>query len=115
MNLYNLINFCMYFFVGIIFIVIGIYTYKMKKPCGFWSGETPPKNEDVYNVKEYNNKHGIMWIIYGVSVFIASVPMYFKTNGDVVIYVVVVVGGIVPMIIYHNYLYKKYVHKNKNN
>lgn len=46
-------------------IVIGIVQYRSKKPVGFWSGEKPPEKEQITDMKAYNQKHGIMWILFG--------------------------------------------------
>lgn len=39
-------------------IIIGIVQYRSKDPVGFWSGEKPPKREQITDVRAYNRKHG---------------------------------------------------------
>ncbi len=47
-------------------IIIGIVQYRSKEPVGFWSGKKPPGKEQITDVKAYNRKHGLMWILFGV-------------------------------------------------
>ena len=50
--------------IGPIFI-LGVVQFRSKDPVGFWAGKKPPRKEQITNVKSYNRKHGIMWILYG--------------------------------------------------
>lgn len=94
-------------------IMIGIAQIKSKNPVGFWSGKEPPAKEQVTDVTAYNKKHGIMWILYGigelVSFFVGA--LFGEGLGSAVVMSAEVVGGLILMILYHNYLDKKYVGK----
>lgn len=94
-------------------IMIGIAQIKSKNPVGFWSGKEPPAKEQVTDVPAYNKKHGIMWILYGIGVpvsFFVGAP-FGEGLGSAVAMSAEVVGGLILMIWYHNYLDKKYVRK----
>ena len=91
-------------------IVIGIFQMKSKEPVGFWTGVKPPARDKVSDVTAYNKKHGIMWIAYGAGI----IPLFFlgMVFGEIVALCAVgaeIIGGLVVMICYHNYLEKKYV------
>ena len=54
-------------------IIIGIVQYRSKDPVGFWSGKKPPEKEQITDVKAYNRKHGLMWILLGVGFILCFV------------------------------------------
>lgn len=91
-------------------IIIGIFQMKSKEPVGFWTGVKPPTRERVSDVAAYNKKHGIMWTLYGACI----IPAFFlgMIFGEIVAICAMgieIIGGLVVMIWYHNYLNKKYV------
>lgn len=104
-------GFVIYAFVAIFMMGIGIVQLKSKKPVAFYSGEKPPRAEDVTDVNAWNKKHGLMWIVYGIVIVLS----YFAGMliGDSVWAVIPMVGGmVVPlpfMIWYHNRLRKEYL------
>ena len=62
-----------YAYVSLIFIAIGITQYKSKKPVGFYTGETPPKQDELTDVPAWNRAHGRMWIGYGIAIPVSFV------------------------------------------
>lgn len=58
--------FVIYVFVALIIMTIGIVQLKSKTPVAFYSGEKPPRAEEVTDVKVWNRKHGMMWLIYRI-------------------------------------------------
>ena len=62
-----------YTYVSVILIGIGIMQYKSQKPVGFYTGETPPKAEQLTDVSAWNRKHGAMWIGYGIAIPVSFV------------------------------------------
>ena len=52
---------------------IGLVQIKSKKPVAFYSGEKPPLEEKVKDIENWNKKHGIMWILYGIAIVIGIV------------------------------------------
>lgn len=94
-------------------IILGIVQFRSKEPVGFWSGKEPPKREQVTDVKAYNRKHGIMWIVYGLGFFPGFVPMIIWDEKLALIAVAWIliecIGGIFAMIAYHNKLNRRYL------
>lgn len=65
MNIENIFCFVIYVIVAAIMVGIGIVQLKSKKPVGFYSGEKPPRPEELSDVEAWNKQHGMMWLIYG--------------------------------------------------
>ncbi|NBJ94981.1 hypothetical protein [Parablautia muri] len=90
-------------------IIIGIVQYRSKEPVGFWSGKKPPQKEQITDVKAYNRKHGIMWILLGVGVILCFVcGLAFGELMAGYLCMVEVAGGILAMIAYHKKLERMY-------
>ena len=88
-------------FTSLILLGIGVWQWNSKTPVGFWTGETPPKPEEITNVRAYNRIHGGMWCLYGigipVSVFLGNIAL-----------IVVILGGIIVLIAVHKAAEQKY-------
>ena len=54
--------------VAMIMLGIGVSQLKSKEPVGFYTGEKPPKVDQLSDVNSWNKKHGVMWIIYGICI-----------------------------------------------
>lgn len=93
-------------------IMIGIVQYRSKDPVGFWSGKKPPKKEQITDVKAYNQKHGLMWILLGVG-FILCFVCGLLFGGMIAGYLCMIemIGGILAMIAYHQKLDHMYCKK----
>ena len=96
-------------------IIIGIVQYRSKEPVGFWSGKKPPEKEQITDVKAYNRKHGLMWILLGVG-FILCFVCGLLFGGIIAGYLcmIEVIGGIFAMIVYHEKLDRTYYKKEGN-
>lgn len=101
-----------YLFVAVIMLGIGISQYRSTKPVGFYSGEKPPLECELTNVKAWNKKHGKMWICYGAIIivsYLVGVPFLIVDN---VWCVLPMCGGIIVpiplMIRYHHKLIREY-------
>lgn len=93
-------------------IILGIVQYRSKEPVGFWSGKKPPEREQITDVRAYNRKHGLMWILYGVGFivcFVCGLPFGGLTAGYLCM--IEAMGGILAMIAYHNKLNRMYYRK----
>lgn len=90
-------------------IMIGIVQYGSKDPVGFWTGKKPPEKEQITDVRAYNRKHGLMWIIFGIG-FIACFLCGLAFGGLAAGYLCMaeVLGGIAAMAAYHNKLDRMY-------
>jgi len=110
MSAENMIGFFIFLFVAFIMIAIGISQVKSNTPVGFYSGEKPPREEELINVHEWNVKHGMMWISYGIIMLVG----YFigALIGDSIWSAIPMCGGVVLPIIgmvwYHHKLIKMY-------
>lgn len=98
-------------FTALIMIVIGISQIKNKNPVAFYTGEKPPKKEDLSDVSLWNKKHGMMWILYGV-IMIGSYILSMVFPDKFIVFVIILIailGGIGVMVFYHHYLMIKYL------
>ena len=90
-------------------VIIGIVQFNSKNPVGFWSGKEPPKKEQIIDVRGYNRRHGIMWILYGaglIGCFVCGQPF-----GELIaayLCMMEAIGGIFVMAAYHNKLNRMY-------
>ena len=93
-------------------IIIGIVQYRSKEPVGFWSGKKPPQKEQITDVKAYNQKHGLMWILLGVGFILCFVcGLFFGGMVAGYLCMIEVIGGIFAMIAYHEKLDRMYYKK----
>lgn len=100
--------------VAIIMITIGVVQYTKKDiPVGFYNVIDPPKKEEISNIEEWNKKHGIIWIVYGICIelgYLLSLIMPIE-----ILEIIFSMGGVILplpfMILRHNYLVKKYQRK----
>lgn len=52
-----------------IMIIIGLCQVRNKeKPVGFYNVIDPPKKEKISDIIQWNKKHGIIWIVYGICI-----------------------------------------------
>ena len=79
--------------VAMIFVILGIYQYRAKDPVTINTGETPPKAEDLIDVKLWNQKHGRNFIILGIMLwctFVVGGYVLSKINGVIAIIIIIV-------------------------
>lgn len=94
--------------VSAFMIGIGISNLRSKVPVSFYSGEKSPKG--ITDVKAWNKKHGMMWILYGVIILLAYVGVFLVGDSPLAL-IPCFSGLILPvifMIMYHNKLVKQY-------
>ncbi|MBR1744117.1 MAG: hypothetical protein IJ733_20100 [Lachnospiraceae bacterium] len=88
---------------------IGISQVRSEKPVGFYSGEKPPEAEQLKDVKTWNRKHGIMWILYGVVITIGGIVGVIV--GDSLLFALIeclsLLVPVIFMIFYHKKLVKQ--------
>ena len=100
--------------IALIMIGIGMSQLKSRKPVGFYTGVKPPEEKELRDVKIWNRKHGIMWILYGCAIIGGGlvrmiVSMFGGDNVFLTIAeLVVVIGGIFVMMWYHTRLERLY-------
>lgn len=94
-------------------IGIGIFQLRSKKPATFYTGEKGPKPEELSDMKAWNRKHGMMWIIYGIIILLGCVSFFFvsgtawKLLGGLGVFLL----PLPFMVWYHHSLMKKYIIK----
>ena len=96
--------------VSMIMIGIGISQLKSIEPVGFYSGEKPPKEDEITDVQAWNRKHGIMWLLYGI-VIMVSWFLGFIIGNSIFCLIPFCGGIVVPVVImiwYHNKLTRLY-------
>lgn len=95
--------------ISIFLLSVGILQINKEKPVGFF-GENPPQDEILSDMKTWNRMHGIMWIVYGVTIFVSFTVCAFVGNiFSSIIFVCVSVGALPIMSLYHSHLEKKYI------
>ena len=100
------------FFCTLPLFLFGIVQIKSDRPVVFWAGKEPPKKEQVTDVRAYNKKHGLMWILYGVGFDVCFfVGIFFGGEIAAVLAGAECLGGLLLMILCHNKLEEKYVKK----
>ena len=108
----NIMIYCIVMGICAMFMFgIGLVQIKSKKPVAFYSGEKPTLEEKVKDIENWNKKHGIMWILYGIAIVIGIVGGLIV--GDSPLLVVIYCGSlllpIVIMMLYHKKLVKDYI------
>ncbi|MBQ1172833.1 MAG: hypothetical protein IIX48_09600 [Lachnospiraceae bacterium] len=116
MNAENIFGFVIYLLVVAFMAGIGISQLKSKSPVGFYSGEKPPREDELSDVKAWNKKHGLMWLFYSVIIMVSYGIGVMV--GDTVWCVIPMCGGIIIpipiMIWYHHKLMKTYLLRSKD-
>lgn len=97
--------------VALIMISIGIFQFTKKDvPVGFYNMTEPPKKEEITDIIQWNKKHGIIWIFYGICMELCF-WLAFIIPAEVLKVVFLIGGIIIPlpfMVIRHRQLVKKY-------
>lgn len=111
MHAEDIISLMFNFITAFIMIGIGISQIKSINPVGFYTGQKPPKEKQLTDVKEWNKKHGIMWIIYGFAIMSSFFVGIFVGDSfySAMTMMGVVFGGLLFMIWYHGRLKNKYL------
>lgn len=110
-------GFIIYLLVAVVMFGIGIYQIKSKNPVGFYSGEKPPKKEDLTDVSAWNKYHGFMWITYGIIIIVCYLIgegiMIAEKANETLWCLIPMMGGVIipiPIMIYlHHKMIKKYM------
>lgn len=94
-------------------LIIGIVQYNSKRPVGFWAGKEPPKEEQITDVKAYNHRHGIMWLLYGIGFLICFGCIFFMDAiAASFLAVAESIGGLFAMAAYHGRLDRIYTRES---
>ena len=95
-----IIAFVIWSAVSVIFLIIGISTWKAKDAAGFFTFVNPPKVKDT---KQYNHAVAKLWFAAAFIFEISGVPfLWYEQNSPLIIFIIlgVVILVIAMMIIY---------------
>lgn len=97
--------------VALIMVIIGVYQFEKKDvPVGFYNVIDPPKKEEISDVEQWNKKHGMIWIAYGLCIELGFWLGYVMPI-EVLEMIFMMGGVIIPlpfMVIRHRKLEKEY-------
>ena len=96
---------CAFMFFG-----IGVYSKKISKPMGFWSG-TEVDGSKIIDIKKYNNANGNMWKFYSLFYFVSALLAIFYPLVSAILLIVNCSLGLVFLIVIYNKICKKYMIK----
>ncbi len=94
-----------------LFIMLGVSQFLRKKPVRGGILEAPPRRECVTDLKAWNQKHGVLWIGYGIAM-IGSFMLLTVVKDYIVaamLHTVVYIGGLTVYSIYDDKLKKAYL------
>lgn len=93
--------------VVVIFLGIGIYSFKNNIPMHFWSG-TIVEAKEITDIKAYNKAVGTMWIVYGLLYFVSwGISIFFKEIVSILMGLLAL-PGVIVLILCYNRIYNKY-------
>lgn len=106
----HIISLVVFLLVAVVMIIIGVSQIRSEKPVGFYTGETPPRGDELTDVVAWNKKHGYMWVVYGVIVisFFTMASFVKSENLAMVLLLSGIIGSLPIMMLYHSHLKKKY-------
>lgn len=98
-------------FVAAIMGLIGVcQVVKKDAPVGFYNVIDPPKKEEITDIIQWNKKHGMLWILYGICIELGFWIGYVMPSE--VLEMIFMMGGVVLplplMIVRHHRLEKEY-------
>lgn len=100
-----------YLILSGLFIGLGVSQLLRKKPVGGGIFDAPPRRECVTDMKEWNQKHGILWIGYGL-VMLGGFLLLTVVNDYLIaamLHTVAYIGGLTVYSIYDWKLKKVYL------
>ena len=89
------------------FTGIGIYAYRREEPMFFWSGSTV-RREELMDVEAYNHANGIMWIVYSIPMWFATISFFWIPKIAVTLMVIGCTLGLGILIFTYQKIYQKY-------
>jgi hypothetical protein len=96
---------------AIVMFGIGIFQFSREKPVAFYSGEKAPDADSLKDVKAWNRRHGMMWVIYGVFIIIGIIAG-FMINNTIAFTIIECICLLVPlvfMVLCHKKLVRDYI------
>ncbi len=81
--------------VCLIFLGLGVSSFKADKPVGFWSNAKPP---EVVDVHAYNRAVGKLWCVFAVVLMLLGFPFIIAEQNSP-LYFITIVGVMLEVII----------------
>lgn len=101
-------------FCALLMAGIGISQMRSKEPTGFYTWEPKLTSDKISNVSEWNKKHGMMFIYYGICFVICAIAIILIGADSIWIFIPLLVFVILPIILIiweHTKLVEQYVKK----
>ncbi len=89
-----MIGFAVWMLVCVMFLGIGISSFKADKPVGFWANAKTPEIEDV---KAYNRAVGKLWCVFAVVLALLGFP-FLVAEQNSPLFFISIVGAMVAVI-----------------
>lgn len=97
--------------VSLIMILIGVLQFVKKDvPVGFYNIIDPPKKDEITDIIQWNRKHGVIWIMYGICIELGFWLGYLMPV-EILEMIFMMGGVIIPlpfMVLRHRSLERKY-------
>lgn len=96
---------------ALIMLGIGIAQYRCKEPVGFYTGQEPPRREQLTDVTAWNHRHGVMFMLYACCIA-AGWLVSFLLGDDLLALIPMNAGLLLPipcLMLYHRRLVKRYL------
>lgn len=97
--------------VSLIMILIGVFQFVKKDvPVGFYNIIEPPKKDEITDIIQWNRKHGVIWIMYGICIELGFWLGYLMPV-EILEMIFMMGGVIIPlpfMVLRHRSLERKY-------
>lgn len=93
--------------VAVIYIIVGVVSYRSGKEAGFFTGVEPKK---MKNVKAYNHAVGKLWFVFSLLFELAGIPLVRSEQNSpfVLLSIVVVMVLIIGMMVAYMKIEAKY-------
>ncbi|MDR1735990.1 MAG: hypothetical protein LBR85_03870 [Oscillospiraceae bacterium] len=95
------------FLLGALVGVVGVWTYRSKKPMPFWTGSDVAP-EEIRDIPAYNRANVLMWAVYVTCLVLAGVLSLFGIVAGATALVAVIVPGTFILIKTHKRVFHKY-------
>jgi hypothetical protein len=104
--------------VSLVFVLLGIHQFRSKMPVSLNTGETPPREDELIDMLEWNHKHGRNLIIFGClffitsSVYICCLEKFDSAVWQTVIFFIATFAELSWLLFQHSNLKKKLIKDN---
>ena len=76
---------------------MGALQFKSTEPMALWSGQKPPRAEELTSVRAYNRLHGTLWMFFGIlfiaALFLDDLFQAFDSGRPILLGIAVMMAG----------------------